>query len=65
VSPAFLRAALSGSRIRWSGDQSDKTITYEGLFTSELMELTYAHWECDVVCYGEYTEERALKLVRQ
>ncbi|MBI2407401.1 MAG: hypothetical protein HYV19_03760 [Gemmatimonadetes bacterium] len=45
--------------------QSTWGMTYDGSFTTDLMQGTWNHWECIVYCTGEYTETNAMKLIRQ
>ena len=63
VSPQFLRATLSSSSI--SINKPSDGLTYNGSFTTDLMEGTWVHWECIVYCTGEFTGTNQLKMMRQ
>ena len=40
-------------------------IQFSGNFTTDLMQLTWNHYECLIVCFGEYTDTLAFKMTRQ
>jgi hypothetical protein len=65
VSPTFLRGAVNGSRIGRSESSTNRTISFTGSVTTDTIEVTWIHWECLIYCFGEFTAEHALKLVRQ
>lgn len=63
VSPQFLRATLSSTSI--SINKPSDGLTYNGSFTTDLMQGTWVHWECIVYCTGEFTGTNQLKMMRQ
>ena len=63
VSPQFLRATLSSTSI--TINKPSDGLTYNGSFTTDLMEGTWVHWECIVYCTGEFTGTNQLKMMRQ
>lgn len=63
VSPTILRATLSSSAIAASDTRAG--ISVPGSYTTDLMMLTWSHYECIVYCSGEFTLANELKLVRQ
>jgi hypothetical protein len=63
VSPQYLRATLSSTSI--SINKTSDGLTYNGSFTTDLMEGTWVHWECIVYCTGEFTGTNQLKMMRQ
>lgn len=63
VSPTFLRATVSSSAITASDTRSG--INVPGSYTTDLMSVTWNHWECLIYCSGEFTSASDLKLVRQ
>ncbi|MFA6165206.1 MAG: hypothetical protein WC700_01185 [Gemmatimonadaceae bacterium] len=63
VSPQFLRATLSSTSI--SINKPSDGLTYNGSFTTDLMEGTWVHWECIIYCTGEFTGTNQLKMMRQ
>jgi hypothetical protein len=63
VSPQFLRATLSSTSI--TINKPSDGLTYNGSFTTDLMEGTWVHWECIVYCTGEFTGTNQLKMIRQ
>lgn len=63
VSPTFLEATVSSSAIT-AYDQGSG-ISAAGSYTTDLMSVTWIHYECLIYCFGEYTASQALKLVRQ
>ncbi len=63
VSPTFLKATLSSSAITAYDTRSG--ISGPGSFTTDLMMLTWNHYECLIYCSGEFTLANELKLVRQ
>ncbi len=63
VSPQFLRATLSSTSI--TINKPSDGLTYNGSFTTDLMQGTWVHWECIIYCTGEYTGTNQLKMMRQ
>lgn len=63
VSPQFLRATVSSSAITVNDTRTGTT--FSGSFTTDLMEGTWAHWECLIYCFGETTGTNQLKMMRQ
>lgn len=63
VSPQNLRATLSSSSI--SINKPSDGLTFNGSFTTDLMEGTWVHWECIIYCTGEFTGTNQLKMMRQ
>ena len=63
VSPTFFRATVSSSAFTASDAQSG--INVPGSYTTDLMSVTWNHWECLIYCSGEFTNASELKLVRQ
>ena len=43
-------------------DESYKNGSVDGSFTTDLMEVTWSHWERIIYCSGEYTATNELKL---
>jgi hypothetical protein len=64
VSPTFIRAALSGTRIGRSTQDKNQGLSIDGDFTTSQMMITWIHWECLVYCYGEYTADKGLTLFK-
>lgn len=65
ISPTFITACLSGTRITRCADESYKNGSVDGSFTTDLMEVTWSHWECIIYCSGEYTATNELKLTKR
>lgn len=63
VSPQFLRATVSSTSL--TINKPSDGLTYNGSFTTDLMEGTWVHWECIVYCTGEFTGTNQLKMMRQ
>jgi len=62
VSPTFFRLCVSSSSITRCNDQTYPNGYGFGAFTTDLMELTWTHWDCLIYCSGEVTETNQLKL---
>lgn len=63
VSPQFMRATVSSTSL--TINKPSDGLTYNGSFTTDLMEGTWVHWECIVYCTGEFTGTNQLKMMRQ
>ncbi len=63
VSPQGFRATLSSTSI--SVNKPSDGLTYNGSFTTDLMEGTWVRWECILYCTGEFTGTNQLKMMRQ
>lgn len=63
VSPTFFRATVSSSAITASDTRTG--LSAPGSYTTDLMMLTWNHYECLIYCSGEFTMPNELKLVRQ
>lgn len=56
----YFDATLSSSAISATGSWK-----VSGSFTTDLLAVTWDHWECVLLCYGETTGSNELKLTRQ
>jgi hypothetical protein len=63
VSPMFLTLDLSSSAI--STAKRNDGVSFTGSFTSLNIAGTYTHWECLLVCFGEFSDDRKFILVKQ
>lgn len=64
-SPIDFRLCISSSSLsRCTGEDYDSGYGH-GSFTTDLMELTWVHWECIIYCSGERTDTNQLKLRRR
>lgn len=63
VSPTFLTMNISSSAVNFPTRRDG--IQFSGSITTDLMMGTWTHWECLLLCFGEFTDANALKLVRQ
>ena len=61
-SPVFLDATVSSSAVT---ARNNDGIQYSGSFTSGLLQGTWNHWECLLLCFGEVSASNAFKLVKQ
>jgi hypothetical protein len=65
VSPTFFRLCVSSSSLtRCNGENYANGYAF-GSFTTDLMELTWTHWDCVIYCSGEVTDTSALKLTKR
>jgi len=64
-SPIEFNLCISSSRISGCSDETYTDGYGFGSFTSDLMQLTWTHWDCVIYCFGEFTQENELKLVKQ
>ncbi|MDQ8165545.1 MAG: hypothetical protein P3A28_07305 [Gemmatimonadota bacterium] len=62
--PQTIRLCVSSSQITGCTGTNYKNGQAFGPFTSNLMSLTWTHWECIVVCYGEVSATNEMKLVK-
>jgi hypothetical protein len=62
VSPTFFRLCASSSSVSRCNDQNYPNGYAFGSFTTDLMQLTWTHWDCIIYCSGEVTESNQLKL---
>lgn len=63
VSPTFLQATVSSAAITAFDTRSG--IRAPGSYATDVMFLTWNHYECVIYCTGEFTNAQELKLVRQ
>jgi hypothetical protein len=62
VSPTFFRLCVSSTSVtRCNGENYANGYAF-GAFTSDLMGLTWTHWDCVIYCSGEVTDTDQLKL---
>jgi hypothetical protein len=65
VSPTFFRLCASSSSVSRCNDQNYPNGYAFGSFTTDLMQLTWTHWDCVIYCSGEVTDSNQLKLTKK
>jgi hypothetical protein len=60
-----IRLCLSSSQINGCSGTSYERGLARGPFTQDLLSVTWTHYECLIVCYGEFTGTNEMKLVRR
>jgi len=65
VSPTFFRLCVSSTSLTRCNDQNYPNGYAFGSFTTDLMELTWTHWDCVIYCSGEVTDTSQLKMTKR
>jgi hypothetical protein len=65
VSPTFFRLCVSSSSVSRCNDQNYPNGYAFGSLTTDLMMLTWTHWDCLIYCSGEVTDTNALKMTKK
>jgi hypothetical protein len=65
VSPTFFRLCVSSSSVSRCNDQNYPNGYAFGSFTTDIMALTWTHYDCVIYCSGEVTDTNQLKLTKK
>ena len=65
VSPTNFRLCLSSSSISRCNGENYPNGAATGSFTTDLMMLSWSHYDCIIYCSGEVTEANALKMTKK